>query len=85
MKILAITTTLFFAINSYAAQVGTLTANHNYDVYLDGTFVSTKKSANSIVTIDLPNGKHTIQLIDMGPAPTQTPRILQHTQTQTTT
>ncbi len=73
MRKLAITLAIIWTADVQAAVIGSLISNHNYDVYRDGTFIETSASTNDAVTVEFPAGKHTIQLYDMGPVPTQTP------------
>jgi len=73
MKKLAMVLTVFWVTSAQALQVGTLVSNHSYDILRNGSFVESVVAADSAVEIDLPQGNHTFEFIDRGPAPTQTP------------
>ncbi|MCA9429984.1 MAG: hypothetical protein KC940_05725, partial [Candidatus Omnitrophica bacterium] len=72
MKKLALVVAGLWLTGAQAAQIGMLASNHEFNIYQDGDLVETVFSQDSMVNLELPSGKHTIELIDMGPMPTST-------------
>ena len=77
MKKLAIMIISLWFGTAQAAQFGSLVANHEFNLYQDAQLIETAISYDSQITFDLPTGKHTIEIVDMGPAPTATPTEVQ--------
>ncbi len=64
---------LFFALPAGASQFSNLQTGATYLVLLDGQSQSSQIATDGLVTVDLPQGSHTLALqLDANPTPTQT-------------